>query len=336
MTKNLKLPEICQAAFIQAREQLGLSTKDLGGMACLSTRQIEQIENGETSSFYGAQVKVTAAKKVAKLLKLSEADAFDYGVQAPQRSNVSQAELPIAEFKLVQNSEAQQINQAPTDTVESAQGITENKPVTKVQAKESLLTGVASQSKPASQKKLFLWLSVLAAAVFAVINLQPLFFVDKPEQIIVVKEEIIEPAPPSAAVPVEPIPAVAPAGVTVASANPAGDTAGVCPAEEGVTNYKPEMARKPADMVYVQTKSQQVVCVVDASGKTQNKLLEPGSGVSFFGKPPFKVMTAGLNQVDVYFQGSKVRLPNLNTKTLILEASEVAAFAADRADSQAR
>ena len=84
MNKSEKLPEIRKEAFTKARESLGLSTKDLSGMACLSVRQIEQIENGESSSFYGAQVKFTAAKKVAGLLKLTPEDAFDFsGVVQP-------------------------------------------------------------------------------------------------------------------------------------------------------------------------------------------------------------------------------------------------------------
>jgi transcriptional regulator with XRE-family HTH domain len=90
-----KVPEIRKEAFIKAREKLSLSSKELGGMACLSTRQIEQIENGETSSFFSAQIKATAAKKVAKLLKLSDEEAFDFGATAPETSSALQ--LPIAE-----------------------------------------------------------------------------------------------------------------------------------------------------------------------------------------------------------------------------------------------
>ena len=78
MVTNTKLPEIRKDAFVKAREELGLSTKDLSAMSCLSVRQIEQIESGETSSFYGAQVKFTAAKKVAALLNLSPKDAFEF------------------------------------------------------------------------------------------------------------------------------------------------------------------------------------------------------------------------------------------------------------------
>ena len=82
---QLKLPEIRGEVFTKARENLGLSTKDLSGMACLSVRQIEQIENGESSSFYGPQIKVTAAKKVAALLKLKEEDSFDFGAAPPAK-----------------------------------------------------------------------------------------------------------------------------------------------------------------------------------------------------------------------------------------------------------
>ena len=79
MNKPAKLPEIRKEAFTKAREGLGLSAKELSSMACLSVRQIEQIENGEMNSFYGPQIKITAAKKVAALLKLTEEDAFDFG-----------------------------------------------------------------------------------------------------------------------------------------------------------------------------------------------------------------------------------------------------------------
>ena len=49
-----------------------------------------------------------------------------------------------------------------------------------------------------------------------------------------------------------------------------------------------------------------------------------------------QVLTAGLNQVDVFFQGAKVRQTNPNTKTVILEAAELVASPVDRTDSQLR
>ncbi|MBU3589235.1 helix-turn-helix transcriptional regulator [Polynucleobacter sp. 80A-SIGWE] len=350
MTANTKLPEIRKEAFAQAREKLALSAKDLGGMACLSHHQISQIENGESSYFYGAQNKFTAAKKVAKLLNLSDEEAFDYGSQAPVKIiEESKVEEPIkAPAKKAQSKkeavavkEVVEETQAPVlvteeekkDPVQKAE-TTKVEPA-KVTLKQTPFSAASSSSKPTSSKKMFLWLSVLAALVFSVINLRPLFFADKPEEIVVVKEEIIEPAP--AATPVEPAP-VAPAAAVPAVPVPAAsaEASTACPAEEGIISYKPDAPRKAADMVYVQVKTKQVICVSDASGKIQNKMVEPGVGASFYGKPPFKVLTGGLAQADVFFQGAKVRLTNLNYKTLILEAAEVVAPPVDRTDSQQR
>lgn len=334
MTTNVKLPEIRKEAFAKAREKLALSTKDLGGMACLSHHQISQIENGESSYFYGAQNKFTAAKKVAKLLNLSDEEAFDYGSQV-----LVKKVQPKKEAVLVK--ELAEVTQAPALVVEEEKKEPPEKlESTKVEPekftpKETPFSTTSASAKAASSKKLFLWFSVLAALVFSVINLRPLFFADKPEEIVVVKEEIIEPAP--AVTPVESAP-VAPAAAMPAAAVPAAsaEASTACPAEEGIISYKPDAPRKAADMVYVQVKTKQVICVSDASGKMQNKMVEPGAGASFYGKPPFKVLTGGLAQADVFFQGAKVRLTNSNYKTLVLEAAEIVAPPLDRTDSQQR
>lgn len=349
MNTDSKLPEIRKEAFIKARENLNLSTKDLGGKACLSTRQIEQIENGEMGSFYSAQIKFTAAKKVAKLLKLSDEDAFDSGDQVLTKAiEVASAEEPtkaLSETDLEQKEvelikEVMEEVQAPVLASEE-----EKEPVKKtesikvdpvrVASKEIPFPTTSASSKSASSKKLFLGLSVLVALVFSVLNLRPLLYVDKPEEIVAVKEEIIAPVP--ATNPTDPTP-VTPVASTLVAAVPAisAELATACPAEEGIISYKTDVPRKSADMVYVQVKSKQVVCVSDATGKMQNKMIEPSAGASFYGKPPFKVLTGGLAQADVFFQGAKVRLTNLNYKTLILEAAEVVAPSVDRTDSQQR
>lgn len=352
MTTNPKLPEIRKEVFTKAREKLGLSTKDLGGMACLSTRQIEQIENGEISSFYGAQIKVTAAKKVARLLQLDDQDAFDYGVQTLEKKHDAIVELPIAEVKAVKNLKVDVAKKVSTnkvdqkqDTVEAKKqvkeaqlpetGIEEEKKesTTKVQSKEIPFTRSAGKTKSTSQKKLLLSLSVFAAIAFSVINLRPLFFADKPAEIILVKEEIVEPV--SVATPAEPVP-VASVATVAAVASTGAEISTACPPEEGIISYKPDAPRKAADVVYIQVKAKQVVCVSDASGKVQNRMIEPGVGASFNGKPPFKVLTNSLAHAEVFFQGAKVRLSNPNVKTLILEASEVIVPSSDRTDSQLR
>jgi transcriptional regulator with XRE-family HTH domain len=320
--------EIRKEAFTKARESLGLSTKELSSMACLSVRQIEQIENGEMSSFYGHQIKVTAAKKVAALLILKEEDAFDFGEKAPLVKIVEpvtekeeKIPAPVKQFQPQQVEETTKVvikNLEPAKLYEVSKSVAQRNP----------------------QKRLFVLLGITAALAFAAVNLRPLFFPEPPKEEIVVVERIQETPPvnPASEEAKPPLPTTAQASAPAASpvaapaVVPAALVSSECPAVDGsAVTYKPDAPKKAGDMVYVQSKTAQTVCVIDASGKNQNKTLEPGVGASIYGKPPFKVLTVGLNQVDLYFQGAKVRTGGAG-KTIILEATEIS----QATDSQMR
>jgi transcriptional regulator with XRE-family HTH domain len=58
------------------RESLGWAISDMATMACLSTKQIKQIEEGGMTAFYSENVKLTAARKVAGLLGMTEPQLF--------------------------------------------------------------------------------------------------------------------------------------------------------------------------------------------------------------------------------------------------------------------
>jgi transcriptional regulator with XRE-family HTH domain len=324
VNKPTKLPEIRKQAFIKAREALGLTTKELSIKACLSNRQIEQLENGEMSSFYSVQIKYTAAKKVAILLNLEEKEAFDFGDQAPavRETILVEETLPVAEVKKTTSTTAEAIKVEPPKVTAPIQ---EAKPDLALEVQDIVVEqAINKKSAPSSQRKWLLLLSVAAALVFSIVNLRPLFFPEPPKEELV----LIAPVPlesPAVVPPVadekagDPVPAAVPVA-TVAVA-PSSD----CPAvDPSPLSYKPDAPKKGGDMVYLQSKSAQIVCVIDALGKLQNKQLEPGVGVSVYGKSPLKVLTADLNQVDLYFQGAKVRLVNQNGKTIVLEAAELA------------
>lgn len=324
MTQSNKLPDIRKEAFKKARESAGLSTQELAIKACLSNRQIEQIENGEMASFYGAQVKYTAAKKVAALLKLSDKEAFDFGKQ------------PIATEKpaMVEETSSDEAKKTKTTEVDkpvAASPPNAAKPDLALELQDVVVEkSVAKEAAgPNSQRKWLLILSAFAAVIFSAVNLRPLFFPEAP------KTELVESPPtpvdtaPTSTVPVpeEKVSAAMPVTPPVASAASAAGAATAstdCPAiDSAPMTYKPDAPKKAADMVYLQSKSAQIVCVIDALGKVQNKQLEPGIGVSIYGKAPLKVLTAGLDQVDLYFQGAKVRPTSLSGKTIILEGAEL-------------
>jgi len=59
------------------REIRGWTVNDIAMRACLSVKQIRQLEEGGSESFYSPAVKLTAAKKVASLLGISIAPVQD-------------------------------------------------------------------------------------------------------------------------------------------------------------------------------------------------------------------------------------------------------------------
>lgn len=298
-------------------------------MSCFSVRQIEQIESGESSSFYGAQVKFTAAKKVAELLKLKPEDAFDFSGIA-QLVNPSEVEEKLQ--KEAQDSATEK--QAKPDKAVEKQEVVSQAPVSEPKTEKSnskkitpsvIDYRVKSKASVDPKKKIILLLAIAAAVIFSVVNLRPLFFPEPIKEEVVIIQEVAPETPPASA-PAEPAPAAQPAtAVTAPAAQPvaAAASAECPPADASALNYKPDAPKKAGDTVYLQSKTAQTVCVVDATGKTQNKMLEPGVGVSVYGKPPFKVLTGGLNQVDLYYQGAKVRTGNTSSKTIILESAEI-------------
>ena len=326
------IPEIRKEVFVKAREALGLSVQELSSKACLSVRQIQQIENGEHNSFYSPNIKFTAAKKVAQLLDLQTEEAFDFGDLVSQ--------LPI---------EVQEAKPSPA-VVEEKPKTKTPEPASNIKVESAALAKSIQQKKPASRspdKKPWLpILAFIAIAGFAFLSLRPSLFGTASETAQAPAEEVkaeapVSPAEPSAQAAPEkaaeptptltPTPAVVAAPVAVASTPSATE----CPmADSNVASYKTDAPKKSADMVYLVAKTPQVVCVLDATGKSQSKQLEPGIGASIYGKAPLKVLTAGLSQVDLYFQGVKVRPGNAGN-TILLEPAPLSANKND-SDSELR
>jgi DNA-binding XRE family transcriptional regulator len=205
MASKQSTPEIRAAAFIAAREKCALSVEDLAHLACLSKKQIQQIENGQSSTFYSPTVKFTAAKKVAKLIQLDEKDAFDFGPQAElpfvQAADVIQSELTTTEQepsldlkkeahqKEVTQKEAAQSNEAePKETKQKAvskkrkteeespaASQLETKPILVEALKPEPSTRAHSGGRAQkSAGKKWVWLLPVGALVLVLVQFQPL------------------------------------------------------------------------------------------------------------------------------------------------------------------
>ena len=102
-----------------------------------------------------------------------------------------------------------------------------------------------------------------------------------------------------------------------------------CPAPDAtIAIFKPTAPTKAGDFVYVVSKNKQVLCVKDSTGKIDRKVLDEPvspaySATLFYGKPPFLVMSNGLGQLDIFFQGQKVAVQGIASKSIQLEENSI-------------
>ncbi len=82
------------------REARGWVLSDLATRACMSVKQIRQLEEGGMSSFYSAAVKMTSAKKVGALLGLSAEEVFAQEMQVTPEPKAVESEALVAELEL--------------------------------------------------------------------------------------------------------------------------------------------------------------------------------------------------------------------------------------------
>jgi cytoskeleton protein RodZ len=80
------------------REERGWAQTDLAVRACMSVKQIRQIEEGGVSAFYSESVKISAAKKVAGILGMSPDDLW-------AKADVAHDE-PVVEHEVVADEQA--------------------------------------------------------------------------------------------------------------------------------------------------------------------------------------------------------------------------------------
>jgi cytoskeleton protein RodZ len=342
MAGKQSTPEIRTEAFIAAREKCALSVDELAHLACLSKKQIQQIENGQSSTFYSPTVKFTAAKKVAKLIQLDEKDAFDFGPQAElpftRADDAIQSELTSAEQessldlkKTAPQKETPQADEGKPKKAKKAVSQPEAKPILVEALKPASVVPAHSgaREQTLAGKKWF-WLLPVGALVIALVQFQP-FLSDQLDVMMGKAKPVVvaaptpapvdaapaspptEPASASAAATPQVAAAITPSPAVVVAANPA------CPLPDAsIENYKSPSPSKPGNMVYVKMPTAQIVCVEDGDGKVQTKTMEPGLGHSFYGKPPFKLLTSGLSSAEVFFQGFRVRPSNADSKSILL------------------
>ena len=345
------LPEIQGKVLKAAREKLRLDVQDLATKACLSKKHITELEQGGITSFYSESHKITVAKKVAKILQLDESLVlvhpdgdlaqqeslpFDTAVEDMQQPVKVQETKAAKEEKLSAPENkpvAQESNQ------ETAKPAAASKPV-KVSLENLQSGGQMDSSRPKSKRSRSGLISVLllilvAGGLYSSKNEIIALFnppAAEPQAVVVEGAAPQDPKdegansnnPASPANPASPSApnSSAPAAANVAAVAPLPSDVGCPKPDANVTEQSVTEPTKPGNFVHVIVKSRQIVCVVDATGKSMMQSIEPGPGHTFGGKAPFTVLTNGLSQTSVFFQGRPVRPINEQARTMrVKEAS---------------
>jgi transcriptional regulator with XRE-family HTH domain len=345
------LPEIQGKVFKAAREKLRLDVQDLATKACLSKKHITELEQGGITSFYSESHKITVAKKVAKILQLDESLVLVH----PDGDLAQQESLPFdtAVEDIQQPVKVQETKAAKEEKVSAA----ENKPVAQESNQETAKPAAASKpvkvslenlqsggqmdsSRPKSKRSRSGLISVLllilvAGGLYSSKNEIIALFnppAAEPQAVVVEGAAPQDPKdegansnnsnnPANPASPSAPSSA-APAVANVAAVAPLPSDVGCPKPDANVTEQSVTEPTKPGNFVHVIVKSRQIVCVVDATGKSMMQSIEPGPGHTFGGKAPFTVLTNGLSQTSVFFQGRPVRPINEQARTMrVKEAS---------------
>ena len=154
------------------REARGWVLSDMATRACMSVKQIRQLEEGGTSAFYSAAVKETAAKKVGALLGISVDEVFG------QKVDADDTQVPHE-------------NDASLESVSAA--VTEFVPLVEAAALEQPNNSVHADVPDVVKPKTSLWViaGLFVAALAVAAYMQPK------------DEPIVEPAPPLQVVPAE-------------------------------------------------------------------------------------------------------------------------------------
>jgi transcriptional regulator with XRE-family HTH domain len=340
------LPEIQGKVLKAAREKLRLEIPDLATKACLSKKHITELEQGGISSFYSESHKITVAKKVAKILQLDESLVlvhpdgdiaqqeslpFDAAVEDTQPAKAQETKATKEEKVNVPESKpvAQESNQETTKPAAAAA----SKPM-KVSLENLQSGGQMDTSRPATKRSRsglisILLLILVAGGLYSSKNDIIALFnppAAEPQPVVVdgaapqdPKEESANPAnPANPAAPVSPVApsSVAPAAASVAAVAPLPSDVSCPKPDSGVTEQSVTEPGKPGNFVHVIVKSRQIVCVVDATGKSMMQSIDAGAGHTFGGKAPFTILTNGLAQTSVYFQGKIVRPINEQARTM--------------------
>ena len=291
--------DACDPMYLrQLREAAGMDLTVLARTACLSVAQVRQLETENSDNFfYSEAIKRQAYKRLLMILG-AEPPTVEIVDELRDPARVAQAHLDTLD-QIVAMSHQPAMNRTTKDVIfEGWNAVQSHKQM--IGAMLLLLVSVVlfvlSQDKRASDTD--------ASMVQPVASSMPIVAASSasvpaptPTAVVAASAPVVVAEP---AVPV-PAPAVAPVPAPLKSCAYSSD------AMPQLTSL---FAKKETRYVYLVGTADAEVCVVDANKQATLVPLKAGEGRSVQGAAPWQISGAQLQKVQIYFQGSRVFVPD--------------------------
>ena len=286
-----------EALLKSLRLNAGVDLATLARRNIVSTTQVRQLENGGDSSFYSPEIKFSVGKKLLKYLGHDLQLEVTLETPASTSSDLAQAEAStpkVLDSEKVSNS----------TTVEAL-----------VTASNENLATLPAPPNSFIVVPLFLTGVALFAAMWFWFDNKP---ISSQEEI---KKALPEPKSETkvdsnvASLPDKSTDSTNPVNVAASlEATPTPkelakpDTQSACNWNSAEEEVQPDSPRKAGEYVHVVAQQASTVCIMDGQKRVATLNLQVGEGRSIYGLPPFRVYSADLNLVKVYFQGQLIKL----------------------------
>jgi hypothetical protein len=293
--------DACDPMYLrQLREAAGMDLTVLARTACLSVAQVRQLETENSDNFfYSEAIKRQAYKRLLMILG-AEPPTVEIVDELRDPARVAQAHLDTLD-QIVAMSHQPAMNRTAKDVIfEGWSAVQSHKQM--IGALLLLLVSVVlfvlSQAKRASDTD--------ASMVQPVASTMPLVAASPasapapaPTAAVVASAPVVV-AEPTVAVPaptVAPVPAPAPLKSCAYSS-------------DAMPQLTSLFAKKETRYVYLVGTTDAEVCVVDANKQATLVPLKAGEGRSVQGAAPWQISGVQLQKVQIYFQGSRVFVPD--------------------------
>ncbi len=298
-------------------QQLELST--VARRVNLSSAQVQQLESGGTSLFYSEAIKHNAARKVAQALGGDPASVIRTVVHEGGPDPLMQQGVQVLD-ELIQLSEQQAKSQSNKSS--NAQRI---RRVLVWVLGMSLVTAAGAwfYLQP-EQVKSWLPMHWLASSPPVVSAPEPQLEAseaapaasDAPsdQSLAQVEAAAVGASAPAAMAEPSSTPAAASTPAVVALLSPEA----LCQSTEQGTLLTSKIPSKAGDMVYIVPLKAGSVCAKDGAGKNTVLTLQAKEGRSVYGPPPWRLYFEHMDQAQVYFQGERLRWPEVPTRSIVL------------------